>query len=290
MQAELLVKMRTVTGEGPLWDERGQVLYWVDIPSRLIMRYHPSTGENETRRMDRMVGTVALCRDGGLVAAMEGDVCRVDFETGETTLLCSPEERADNRFNDGKCDPRGDFWAGTMSRIGKPGQGSLYRAFADGSGYETVFSGVGISNGMAWSPDERIFYYTDTMTREIWAFDYDRVTGKIGNRRVAVRIAAGEGGPDGFTIDGEGMLWVAQWGGWRVCRYDPASGAKLQEIMLPAQCVSCCTFGGKELDELYITTATENFTPEQLQQQPLAGSLFRVKVGVCGLPSYRFAQ
>ncbi|MDD4796229.1 MAG: SMP-30/gluconolactonase/LRE family protein [Eubacteriales bacterium] len=290
MQAELLVKMRAVTGEGPVWDEREQVLYWVDIPSKLIMRYHPHTGENQVRPMDKMVGAVALCRSGGLVAAMEGDICRVDFETGAAQTLYTVEDRADNRFNDAKCDPRGDFWAGTMSRVGKRGQGTLYRAFADGSGYEAIIPGVGVSNGMAWSPDERTFYYTDTVTREIWAYDYDGITGKIDNRRVAVRVAAGEGGPDGFTIDAEGMLWVAQWGGWRVCRYNPATGEKLVEIMLPAQCVSCCVFGGENLDELYITTATENFTAEQLEQQPLAGSLFRVKTHVRGLPSYRFAQ
>ncbi|MDD3243524.1 MAG: SMP-30/gluconolactonase/LRE family protein [Eubacteriales bacterium] len=288
MKAELLVKMRAVTGEGPVWDEREGVLYWLDIPTGLVMRWHPDTGENEVRALGGMVGCVALREQGGLVAALQNGVHLLDFDSGALTFLCDPQTARDTRFNDGKCDPRGDFWAGTMSLVGKPGQGALYRIPADGGKPETLISSVSISNGLAWVGDT--FYYTDTPTREICAYDYDSATGAIACRRTVVKTAPGEGAPDGFTVDREGRLWVAQWGGSRVCCYDPNTGRKLEEILLPASCVSCCAFGGEAMDELYITTACENFTPAQLEAEPLAGSLFRVKPGAKGLPAGRFAR
>lgn len=286
MQPEVVVNMHALTGEGPLWDQRRGVLFWVDIPSKLVMRYDPASGRNDCIEMHCMVGTIALREGGGLAAALEDGIYFVDFDTQEVTPFARAPQKPGTRFNDGKCDPRGDFWAGTMSLRGERAAGDLFRFFADGRGCEKMIADVSVSNGLAWN--EQTFYYTDTATREIWAYDYAPDSGSIGNRRTVVRIADGEGGPDGFTIDTRGMLWVAQWGGGRVCQYNPENGEKLQEIMLPASRVSCCAFGGEDMDELYITTACDPQDAKMMQKEPLAGSLFRVKVDATGLPSWRF--
>lgn len=287
---ELALRAEAGTGEGALWDEDRNELLWVDIPNGEIHRFKPADGTDRLiLKAERSVGTVVRRSRGGLVAAMADGFHFVDENTGVTTPICDPEkDKPANRFNDGKCDPAGRLWAGTMEDAEwAKGAGSLYRLDADLSCTKMV-EGVSISNGIAWSPDGRTMYYTDSPTGVIWAYDYDAATGAIANRKTAVEIAGGEGVPDGFTVDGEGTLWVAQWGGWQVGRYDPRTGRKIGRVDVPASQVASCALGGANLSELFITTARKRLTPEQLTREPLAGSLFVAGTDARGLPAFSF--
>lgn len=287
---ELALDARAALAETPVWDERQQLLYWVDIEGCAIHCLNPANGTDRAYVLNQRVGSVALRDRGGLTAALQHGFYNVDFENETLEAIADPEaDLTDNRFNDGKCDPAGRFWAGTMG-MSKPRRpaGSLYVLHADRR-IEQKLTGVKTSNGLAWSLDHRTLYYIDTACQSVDAFDYDQETGEIANRRVAVQISADQGRPDGMTIDREGMLWVAHWSGWQIARYNPLTGGQLAVISVPAEKVSCCVFGGPQLDWLYITTAREGLSAEELQKQPHAGGIFRVQVPVGGLPADRFA-
>lgn len=289
MKSELVYQSNAILGEGALWDGEAARLLWVDILNGEIHAYDTAAcADRLVFKTGQPIGTVVPRADGGLAVAAGHGFAFVNEETGSLEPICEPEaDKPDNRFNDGKCDAAGRFWAGTMGMDGGQGKGALYCLDTDMSCTKKL-DGIAISNGIAWSPDNRTMYYTDTMTRVIWAFDYDMDTGAISRRRTVVEIALGEGGPDGFTVDAEGMLWVAQWNGWQVARYDPATGKKLNKIDVPVAEVSSCAFGGANLDVLYITTARERLTPGELEAQPLAGSLFAAAPGVRGLRANPF--
>ncbi|WP_281242825.1 SMP-30/gluconolactonase/LRE family protein [Salisediminibacterium halotolerans] len=226
--------------------------------------------------------------NGGLLLALERGFYFYDLDSNDLTPLGDPEAGiATNRFNDGKCDPAGRFWAGTMALDKAPGNANLYRLNRDHN-IEHVLSGVTTSNGLAWDRERALMYYIDTKTKKVQAYDYDDGSGAIANPRTAVTIADGAGSPDGMTIDQEGMLWIALFRGWRVIRVNPATGERLAEIAVPASQVTSCTFGGSSLDELYITTARTGLSEEALKEQPHAGGIFRVQPGVSGMPSYTF--
>ena len=193
------------------------------------------------------------------------------------------------RFNDGKCDPAGRFWVGTFDLEQKPHAGTLYRLDPDGS-LHVMLRGITNSNGIAWSLDKKLMYYIDTPTLTVQAFDYDHATGAIANPRVIIRIPEGAGFPDGMTIDAEGKLWVALWGGGAVHRYHPATGALLQAVAVPAPYTSSCAFGGPDLKTLYITTARGGLSPEQLEEFPESGNVFAVEPGVAGVPALFYGR
>jgi sugar lactone lactonase YvrE len=223
------------------------------------------------------------------MVAVHHGFASLDLETERMEIVADPEhDRPQNRFNDGKCDPAGRFWAGTLALEGKRGVCNLWRLDADLTAHKMV-EGVSVSNGIVWTQDRRTMYYVDTPTGRVDCFDYDHATGEIANRSVAVRIPGEMGFPDGMTIDSEGMLWVCLWQGGKVSRWDPREGRLLQTVDLPASNVTSCAFGGENLDQLYITTARSGLSDEQLQAQPLAGGLFRADVGVTGLPAFEFA-
>jgi sugar lactone lactonase YvrE len=215
----------------------------------------------------------------------------VNRETGEVNMLANPESHIPgNRFNDGKCGPDGRFWAGTMSHTDEPGKGSFY-AFDTDHSVSKKISNVSISNGMAWSADHKTFYYIDTPTFTVAAYDFDKNTAEIGNKRVVITIPKEDGSPDGMTIDSEGMLWIAHWDGWQITRWNPDTGKKLLSIPLPAARITSCAFGGDNLEDLYITSARAWLTNDQLAEQPLAGSLFVIKnTGYKGLPAFEFGS
>ncbi|MDW7658815.1 MAG: SMP-30/gluconolactonase/LRE family protein [Bacillota bacterium] len=287
MQYERLVDAKAIIGEGPVWDERNNCLYWVDIMGCLIHRYDPDTGRDDQCKLDKMVGAVALRQDGTLIAALTDGLATVDFSSGTVTELWMAVDESGNRFNDGKCDPDGRFWAGTMSLTGQQGTGSLYCMDRDLTVHK-VLSDISISNGLAWSPDKKYVYYIDSPAKEVWRFDYSPVTVSLNNRQTVVRIAPDEGLPDGMTIDRQGRLWVAQWGGSRVCCYDPENGGKVSEVLFPVEQVSSCAFGGPDLGDLYVTTARNTLSEESLQRQPEAGALYRVRTDTSGFISDRF--
>ena len=285
---ELLVDAHAQVGEGPLWDEERQLLYWVDILSSLLYIYDPATGENRVLDVGRHVGTVVTRASGGLMLAVREGFASFDLETQELTLIANPEAHiTGNRFNDGKCDPAGRFWAGTMAYENPTNQGSLYRLDTDLSVHK-IFGDVAISNGIIWSLDHTTMYYIDTLRKNVRAFDYADDTGDISNERVIINVPEEIGMPDGMAIDSDGMLWVAHYGGSCVSRWNPNTAQLLEKIDLPVTQVTACAFGGPNLDILFITSAAQELDAAELDRQPLAGGLFSIKTPHQGVPSFRF--
>lgn len=274
--------------EGPCWDEQTATLVWVDILAGTVQVGDPGTGGWTTHRLGMPVGAVAPRRAGGWVAAVEeGFVLLDDGWQPSGPVLPAPGQPEGTRFNDGGADPQGRFWAGTLSYDGTPGRGALYRLDSDGS-VHPVLDGVSNSNGIAWTPDGAVAYYVDTGRGTLDRLRLDPATGTVTDRTTLVRVTEGEGLPDGLTVDAEGYLWLALWGGASVRRYSP-SGSLDRVVELPVELVTSVAFGGERLDELFVTTAREGLSASQLRTQPLAGSVFRHRPGVRGLPSARFA-
>ncbi|MGQ1891499.1 SMP-30/gluconolactonase/LRE family protein [Thermophagus sp. OGC60D27] len=277
-------------GEGAIWHPDNKALLWVDITGKKVFMYHPQKGMLHNLPLESMVGTVVPAQDGYLaVAAQETGIYGITPDEKLKLLTPFPADAAPNvRFNDGKCDPMGRFWVGTMSKSEQPNAGNLY--MLDGDTLVVKQSGVTISNGIVWDTNKNLMYYIDTPTQSVFAYDYVPETGEIANRRVVVSVPKEMGSPDGMTIDSEGKLWIAHWGGYGVYRWDPDNGELLQKIEVPAPHVTSCAFGGKKLKTLYITTARVGLTKEQLDQYPLSGSLFAVKTKVKGIPACLFSE
>ena len=287
---ELVVERQDLLGEGPSWDAALQQLYWIDILGKRLYRYRPQV-EEPVKIVDlpSMPGCVTPRQKGGVALALQDGYAILDLQTGLLQKLTDPEAGCpDNRFNDGKCDPRGRFLAGTMSLVGKDHQGSLYSLSPAGK-VETLLTGVSISNGLAWSPDQHTLYYIDTPTRQVMAYDYDLETGAMARPHLAFETPAEAGYPDGMTADREGNLWVAMWQGAKVMRWDPLAGKVIEIIPVPALNVTSCVFGGPDLRDLYITSARQDMTPEQIDEYPLTGSLFCLRNAADGAQTFAFA-
>ncbi len=283
---EVVAAVGAGLGEGPVWDARSRRLVWVDITGMAIHHTDPETGHTDSTSLPLQVGAVVPRARGGYVAALQdgfwvigdGPPRRLSTVLGADSAL---------RFNDGKCDPAGRFWAGTMALDAAAGAGSLYCLDTDGE-VTQVLTDVSISNGLAWSSDRSTMFFIDSPTQRIDAFDYTLSTGAIGNRRVAVEIPASMGEPDGMTIDAEGGLWVALWGGSAVHRY--LDGRLERVISLPVSQPTSCAFGGPHLDELYVTSAWQGLNSSQREAQPLAGALFRIRPGVQGILPFVYGE
>jgi len=288
--AELVHQHDSPLGESPLWEEREQVLYWVDIARGQIHRFDPATAENTTHTLTTKVTSLARRPSGGLVVTLRKNFAFYDPASGTVETLDPVEgDQPGNRFNDGKVDRQGRYWAGTMNEvhIGQP-DAALYRY--EGPGRITkMIPEVTISNGTGWSPDGRTMYYTDTLRHTVFAYDFDPAGGTLSNRRPFLEIEpASKGLPDGLTVDAEGFIWSALVNFGCMLRLDPAG--KLERIVtFPATRGTCCAFGGPAYRDLYITTARECLTEQELAAQPLAGSLFRCRPGVQGLVETPFA-
>jgi sugar lactone lactonase YvrE len=271
-------------GEGPLWHRGKKALYWVDIEKDCFHRYHTETGKTETFQVGQPVGCLAFRASGGLLLGLRDGLATWDFETEHKDIIANPEkDRPNARFNDGKVDRAGRFWAGTLV---EDSESSLYRLDPDRS-LHTMETGITISNGIGWSPDEGIMYYTDSARRVIYAYDYDPSSGSIANRREFIRVPDMEGVPDGLTVDSEGFVWSAQWDGWRITRYAP-DGKVERVVYLPVQRPTSCTFGGADLTQLFITSAWTGLTEDVRKEQPLAGDLFLIYTDIIGQPENKF--
>ena len=281
MEISVVGNYKAKWGEGPIWWQN--MLYFVDIEGHCVVRFDPETGEEVILPVGERVGTVVPRERGGLVIAGDSGFQLLD-EDGTLKPVVDPEsEKEDNRFNDGKCSPDGRFFAGTISLVKKEGDASLYEMNPE-LGVREVFGGVTNSNGVAWSPDGSRVYYIDTPRREIWGFDYDAATGGWSNRAVVVDTKHIDSSPDGMVMDAEGKVWVAFCHGGCVARFDVESGEELQRVGLPCVETTACTWGGENLDELYVTTGIHKSIVEED-----AGRLFVVKgLGVKGLPANGF--
>jgi sugar lactone lactonase YvrE len=286
-----VLQKTSMLGEGPVWDPVQHVICWLDILNGIIHQYHPATSVYSAIPVHQMIGSVAVCNNGDFIAGLHHGFAFISRSEGKVQMITDPEvDIPTNRFNDGKCDPIGRFWAGTMAISEVLHQGNVYVLDRDLKCRKQI-ENVSISNGLAWSLDHKTLYYIDTPSFEVVAYDYNLTTGDISNKKSVIKINVEEDGyPDGMTIDQEGMLWIGHWDGWQVTRWNPLTAEKLGSIKVPAGRVTSCTFGGDNLDDLYITTARVGLTEEALALQPLAGELFVVKnCGFKGLPAFEFA-
>lgn len=283
MNAELLFDARATLGEGTTWDAKTQTLYWVDILEKKIY------ADTELFiDLDEFIGCLAPCKNGHLILGKRASFVDLEPATAQQTVLYTLTESANNRMNDGKCDPAGRFLAGTMAMDEKQKAGNLYSF--NGKDAEVLIPNVTISNGMAWSPNHKTFYYIDTPTREVKAFDYDLKTGKIANPRIAITIPKSFGWPDGMTSDTQGNVWIALWGGAQITKWNPNTGQLLEKISVPALNTSCCAFGGKNMNELFITSARHGMSNEEIKKYPLSGGLFKVITNVEGMGTFEFGS
>ncbi|MDN5287964.1 MAG: Sugar lactone lactonase YvrE [Mucilaginibacter sp.] len=284
--AELLYKTELILGEGPHWHPGWKKFLYVDIEGRKVGRIDPVTKITEERATGKRVGTVVPANDHRLIIALEDAIEELDFETGARKELMKIEaDKPGNRSNDGKCDAAGRLWVGTMSMNEELKQGALY--CFDGS-LQQKLSDISISNGICWSRDNRTMYFIDSLDYHIKAYDFEVSTGNISNERIIVEVKEPGHTPDGMTIDQEGMLWVAMWGGACIHRYDPASGKLIGKVEVPAPYVTACAFGGENMQTLFITTARIGLSKDQLQQYPLSGSLFYININIKGSEMNRF--
>jgi sugar lactone lactonase YvrE len=283
-EPEVLLAAQADTAESPVWDSDRGGLWWVDIPRGEVHFLDPSTGRDQRWEVGQAVGTVALTREGDVLLAMRDGLTVASGDLAETPVRWMlPGEPDGNRPNDGRVDSRGRFWIGTMALDKHAGAGSLYRADLGGKPPQIVrmLDGVSISNGIDWSPDDDLMYYADSPTRRIDVFDWDPVAGTVSRRRPFVTLARDEGVPDGLCVDADGHVWVALWGGSAVRRYRP-DGTLDTEVRLPVTQVTSCAFGGRHLDELFITTAAGGLRDEQRRDQPAAGAIFHHRPGCRG--------
>jgi len=291
MNAEVASDVRAELGEGPSWDEEKGILYWVDIKEGIVYAHDLGNSSDKIVGRGKNVSCVVPRSNGGLALTLEHGFYSLDPNSGMMDAISESIEAnlPGSRFNDGKCDPAERFWAGTMDETESKPIGSLY-VFAKGKGVKKALSGITVSNGLGWSPDNKTMYYIDSPTRKVAAFDYSLQTGEISNKRIAINFDETQqpGVPDGMTVDAEGMVWVAHWGGARLTRWNPSTGKLLDTLPIPADHTTSCCFAGRNLDQLYITSARVELDEKKLAAQPLAGRLFVADVGVRGLPTYKF--
>ncbi|MDX9863841.1 MAG: SMP-30/gluconolactonase/LRE family protein [Anaerolineaceae bacterium] len=285
MKANHILASQSALGEGPLWSTKEQALYWVDIEGKTINRYRPSNAQHESFPVDAKVGVIAFRKGGDFIAAGSTGFVFWTIGSPKLDLIFDPEENnAQSRFNDGKVDRAGRFWAGTMTPEGAVS--ALYRVNA-GLNIQKMESGITISNGIGWSPDNQIMYYADSSRYVIYAYDFDLNIGSIKNRRDWIKFSPEYGIPDGLTVDSEGYVWCAFYSGAKVTRFNPQGKMDI-EISLPVSQPTSCAFGGKDLTDLYITSSWLGLTEEERAAQPLAGDIFMVKTDVPGLPEPEF--
>jgi len=280
MEPELIADYQCDCGEGPLWHPAEKRVYWLDITTGRMFRYDPATGEHETCYQGDVVGGFTLQEDGALLLFMDRGAVKIWRDGVLTPVIDEIPDERDSRFNDVGADPAGRVFCGTMSTDERPGR--FYRLDPDGT-LTRLLDEVGCSNGLGFTPDRKQMYYTDSIPHEIYLFDYDHDTGAITNRRVFAKIPEDVGLPDGMTVDAEGFVWSANWGGGCIIRFAP-DGTEDRRISFPAKAVSCVTFGGEDYTDIYVTTALGRNKEEN---GPGSGALYRLNLGIRGVPEFR---
>jgi sugar lactone lactonase YvrE len=282
-----LIELRAKVSECPLWDGSSRQLHLVDIYGGAILTHDWATGQTRSVSVGQTVGSIGLAGGGRLVAGLQSSVALIDLATGAQERLAEiAHARPESRLNDGRCDPGGRFWVGSMREALDEPAGALYRVDPAG-GVSRQAHDIICSNGLAWSPDGRTMYHADSRRRTVWRYDYDVAAGAATNRQIFCVAAEGEGRPDGAAVDAEGCYWIARYGGWRVVRHAP-DGSELFTLRMPVENPTMCAFAGDDLSTLVITSARGDLSGDALAAQPLAGSVFVVDVSVRGLPEPAF--
>ncbi|MEM0097522.1 MAG: SMP-30/gluconolactonase/LRE family protein [Conexivisphaerales archaeon] len=280
MKVEVFMYKTAEIGEGPIWDYSKKTLFWVDIVNHIIYSEGPN-GEM-TFKTEGDVTSLSPTEGGDLLVTVDLSIYRINMHEQRALKVSNlTDEPKTNRFNDGKCDVYGRYWAGTMDRMEKLPVASLY-VFESGI-IRKELSGLTISNGLGWSPDNQFMYLIDTPTRKVWKFSFNAERGHISERQVAVEFGDLPGVPDGMTVDSEGMIWVAHWGGGMISRWNPNNGRLIEKIELPTENVTSLTFGGPDLRTIFVTTARHGLSNKKIAEQPYAGSVFMINSNVQGL-------
>ena len=282
LQFDLFSDYSCELGEGPFWDSKRSRLHWVDIIGKKITSQNLDGSNIHALEVDGNPGCVVLSDDGTMVAGVDNQISSLDGDGNLLRVLADTKEGAGLRFNDGKCDPSGRFWVGSMDRKEKNKLGSLY-SWNSIEGLVNREQGVTVSNGMGWSPDNSLFYYIDSPTREVSVYDFDLSTGSINNKRRFISFTEEDGFPDGMTIDKDGRLWIAFWGGSKIMCVNPDSKAIEEVVSFPVSKITSCAFGGEKMDQLFITSAKVQVNEKD---EPMAGKTFVVSPGVKGQPSF----
>ena len=286
IKAELILDAKATLGEGAIWNHKEKMLYWIDIEEGILHKFNPVSAEDMQFNLNKRIGTVVPSEKSGLLVALEDGIYHYDLKTDSISFIVNPAENSfEIRFNDGKCDPAGRLWAGTMSLTGKKKAGALYCLNNNGD-IENKIDSVSISNGIVWSLDNKNMYYIDTPTGKVKEYNYDKPTGEISFSRDAVVIPTDMGHPDGMTIDSKGNLWIALWGGSAVACWNPNSGELIYKIDVPVLNVTSCAFGGENLETLFITTASRGIRQDEIGNYPYRGGLFKADPGIKGVPAY----
>jgi sugar lactone lactonase YvrE len=289
-EVEHLLEIHNVIGEGPIWHSSEGFLYWVNfIGDYQILRFSPQTRQLNVFDTGMPVMALGIRKAGGFIAATAKGIATWDTERRAFEPLCDPlAGRTGHRFNDAATDFEGRFWVGTLNDANPKGpDGELFCIQRDGS-CQLMDKNITVANGIGWSPDRRIMYFTDSFRYSIYAYDYAAASGIISNRRTFVQTSPDGGIPDGLTVDREGFVWSAYCGGWRVVRYNP-EGKVDREYRFPVANPTSCAFGGVRLDELYVTSAHLGLSEQEREQYPQSGDLFCIKPGVAGFDEPRFA-
>ncbi len=283
--AENILNARARLGECPVWDADRQQLFWVDVYNHRVHQFDPATGQDRYFDVGNVVSAIVLTEDDRLLMALGNELAFLNLESGVVSSIHQVEfPHPDTRFNDGKCDVQGRLWIGSISEA--VGQAELYRYDPDGR-WQVMETGLTISNGLGWSPDGSAFYLTDSVQHQIYAYDFEAETGTIHNRRILVDLSHEGVEPDGLTIDQQGNLWSALWNGWCVACFDP-TGEEIRRIQLPVQRPTSVTFGGANLTDLYITSASVGLSQQEIQQGFYAGDLFHLPTDTAGMATCRF--
>ena len=289
MQASLLYKSENILAEGPLWHTQRQSFFWVDIDGKSFLEYNWATQKVQQWKLEKRPTLLIEHPDGNLIIGMQGGIAYFDLSTATMKWLADIEsDMPGNRTNDGGCDAAGRIWIGTMDRRFEAGKGSLYCIHDDFS-IEKKIENVSISNGLVWSANNRRMYFIDTPTQKVQCYLFDAETSNIQFEKTVITIDKEKyGSPDGMCMDEEGMLWIAQWNGFGVYRYNPETGECIGKIDVPVPQVSSCAFGGHDNSYLFITTARENMDDETIKKYPLSGNVFIAKMNMKGGVIHKF--
>ena len=283
VKIDVISEVSSLLGESPLWHPIENCLYWVDIVTASLYRFDPGTKHIEKFCLSSELGCIGWRAKGGLIAALRDRFVTIDTETGFEHVVSYPWKNKKNvMFNDGKCDRHGRFWAGTKDIQEKNSVAALYCLDTAGVSSEFLSNRFTVSNGIAWSLDNSRMYICDSPKRQIYQYDFDLATGRLGPCRVFAQVAANQGFPDGLTVDSEGYVWSCHWDGWQITRYSP-QGVVDHVIAVPVPRPTSCCFGGPHLTTLYVTSASVGLSASALLEAPYSGQIFSISTGIKGL-------
>ncbi len=268
-------------GESPIWSEKHQAIFFVDIEKHLILKWHPN-GKTATYPLVKKIGALALRNDGSLVAALKDEFAFIKLDPfSVTSIPLSKPEPLGNRFNDGKCDPSGRFWAASMDESCLRPTGAIWRLSTDLQSVEMADRYI-VGNGFGWSPDGSTMYFSDSINRTIYRYPFNNAQGTLEKRELFANVPNDQGFPDGLTVDSEGYVWSAHWDGWRITRYRPDGGID-GVITMPVPRPTSLIFGGEDYRKLYVTSASIGLSNDQIHEAPLSGALFEIETGLAGI-------